>query len=143
MTRAIQKVSGGKVNEATETSPLLDRNGGPSSTSHRISHFPAVHSDESDESSLTSSSLSSNDEESLAGPTPVEGSQSLARATIAQIILVLLIGVFVLNADGSLVLATHPIIASEFNALESSSWLFTGFSLAGAATQIPVRLINK
>jgi len=46
--------------------------------------------------------------------------------------------VFVFNADGSLVLATHPVIASEFHALESSSWLFIGFGLAGSATQTMV-----
>jgi len=46
--------------------------------------------------------------------------------------------VFVFNADSSLVMATHPIIASEFNALESSSWLVTGFGLAGSATQVIV-----
>jgi MFS family permease len=34
-----------------------------------------------------------------------------------------------------LVLATHPTIGSEFNALDWSSWLFTSFGLAGAATQ--------
>lgn len=44
-------------------------------------------------------------------------------------------GVFIFHADSSLVLATHPTIASEFNALDSSSWLFTAFALAGAATQ--------
>ncbi|OCK82915.1 major facilitator superfamily transporter [Lepidopterella palustris CBS 459.81] len=46
-----------------------------------------------------------------------------------------LLGVFISNADGSLVLATHPVIASEFNDLSDSSWLFTSFALAGAATQ--------
>lgn len=45
------------------------------------------------------------------------------------------VAVFVVNADHSLVLATHPRIASEFNALEWSSWLFTSFGLAGAAMQ--------
>lgn len=44
-------------------------------------------------------------------------------------------GVFIFHADSSLVMATHPTIASEFNALDSSSWLFTAFALAGAATQ--------
>jgi len=44
--------------------------------------------------------------------------------------------VFVANADGSLVMATHPMIASEFNELESSSWLYTAFTLAGASTQV-------
>jgi MFS family permease len=43
--------------------------------------------------------------------------------------------VFIFHADHSLVLATHPSIGSEFNALEWSSWLFTSFGLAGAATQ--------
>lgn len=32
-------------------------------------------------------------------------------------------------------MATHAIIASKFMALESSSWLFTGFMLASTATQ--------
>jgi hypothetical protein len=54
---------------------------------------------------------------------------------ISRIILVLLIGGFISNADGSLLLATHPIIASEFNALQDSSWLVTSFALAMAATQ--------
>lgn len=54
---------------------------------------------------------------------------------IGRIILVLLIGGFISNADGSLLLATHPIIASEFNALQDSSWLVTSFALAMAATQ--------
>lgn len=44
-------------------------------------------------------------------------------------------GIFVGHADGSILLATHPIIASEFNDLGNSSWLITSFALAGAATQ--------
>lgn len=44
-------------------------------------------------------------------------------------------GTFTTNADGSLVLATHPVIGSEFHDLENSSWLFIGFMLAGLATQ--------
>ncbi|KIW17915.1 hypothetical protein PV08_05110 [Exophiala spinifera] len=54
---------------------------------------------------------------------------------IVRIIMVLTIGVFIFHADSSLVMATHPTIASEFDALHSSSWLFTAFALAGAATQ--------
>ncbi|AEO60122.1 hypothetical protein MYCTH_2129215 [Thermothelomyces thermophilus ATCC 42464] len=54
---------------------------------------------------------------------------------VARIISVLLIGIFVAHADGSILLATHPVIASEFNDLENSSWLITSFALAGAATQ--------
>lgn len=32
-------------------------------------------------------------------------------------------------------MATHPLIASEFNDLANSTWLITGFALAGAVTQ--------
>ncbi|KAI1382018.1 MFS general substrate transporter [Hypoxylon crocopeplum] len=54
---------------------------------------------------------------------------------IARVVVALLVGVFTASADGSLVIATHPVIASEFNDLENSSWLFISFLLAGAATQ--------
>ena len=43
-------------------------------------------------------------------------------------------GGFISNADGSLLMATHPVIASEFNALDDSSWLLTSFALASAST---------
>ncbi|KAI1415865.1 MFS general substrate transporter [Hypoxylon sp. FL1857] len=54
---------------------------------------------------------------------------------IARVVAALLVGVFTASADGSLVIATHAIIASEFNDLDNSSWLFISFLLAGAATQ--------
>lgn len=44
-------------------------------------------------------------------------------------------GVFISNADGSILLATHSVISSEFDALSDSSWLMTSYSLAMAATQ--------
>ncbi len=52
-------------------------------------------------------------------------------------------GIFVGNADGSILLATHPIIASEFNDLKNSSWLITSFALAGASTMALVRIVRK
>ena len=55
--------------------------------------------------------------------------------SVTRIVCVLLIGSFISNADSSLLLATHPIIASEFNALHDSSWLMTSFALAQAVTQ--------
>ncbi|KAK1659580.1 major facilitator superfamily transporter [Colletotrichum godetiae] len=54
---------------------------------------------------------------------------------VVKIVSILLVGTFTANADGSLVMATHPTIASEFDDLENSSWLFVSFALAGAATQ--------
>lgn len=56
-------------------------------------------------------------------------------SAVVKIVAILLVGTFTANADGSLVLATHPTIASEFDDLENSSWLFVAFALAGAATQ--------
>ena len=52
-------------------------------------------------------------------------------------------GIFVGNADGSILLATHPIIASEFNDLKNSSWLITSFALAGASTMALVRTVLR
>ncbi|KAF2402942.1 MFS general substrate transporter [Trichodelitschia bisporula] len=51
------------------------------------------------------------------------------------IVLVLVMGVFIGQMDGSFVLATHSNIASEFQQLSNSGWLLTSYSLVGAATQ--------
>lgn len=45
------------------------------------------------------------------------------------------LGVFVANADGSLVIASSQKIASDFNALNSASWLVTSYVLAQCASQ--------
>ncbi|KAI0391453.1 major facilitator superfamily transporter [Xylariaceae sp. FL0594] len=61
---------------------------------------------------------------------------ALSTSRLIQIIAVLMIGLFTSNLDTSLVFATHPRIASEFNALEDSSWIFVSFLLAGLMTQV-------
>lgn len=53
------------------------------------------------------------------------------------------LAVFIANADGSIVMATHAVIASEFMALESSSWLYTGFMLASTATQTTLGQLSE
>lgn len=74
------------------------------------------------------------DEEAF--PDPISNTASTTKSvSIGRIVCVLLIGSFISNADGSLLFATHPIIASEFNALHDSSWLMTSFALAQAVTQ--------
>ncbi|KAI3335759.1 major facilitator superfamily transporter [Ustulina deusta] len=60
----------------------------------------------------------------------------IATSSFIKVVAVLMIGLFTSSADTSLVLATHPRIASEFNALEDSSWLFISFLLGGVATQV-------
>ncbi|KAF2143974.1 uncharacterized protein K452DRAFT_223371, partial [Aplosporella prunicola CBS 121167] len=47
----------------------------------------------------------------------------------------LLSGVFISSADSSIALATHGTIASEFKDLAYSSWIYTSFGLAAAASQ--------
>lgn len=44
-------------------------------------------------------------------------------------------GVFISNADFSIVLATHALIASEFHDLSNSSWIFVSFGLAATTAQ--------
>ncbi|KAH6892924.1 major facilitator superfamily-domain-containing protein [Thelonectria olida] len=78
----------------------------------------------------------SSDCESVESPeNSVSESKPYSDAYIARVVGALLIGVFTSNVDSSLVMATHPVIASEFGDLEDSSWLFISFMLAGAATQ--------
>ncbi|KAK6443061.1 hypothetical protein LTR95_000776 [Oleoguttula sp. CCFEE 5521] len=48
---------------------------------------------------------------------------------------VLLLGVFVANADASLVLATYGRVSSEFHDLDSGSWLVSAYVLAQCAVQ--------
>ncbi|KAI1751536.1 major facilitator superfamily transporter [Xylaria castorea] len=60
----------------------------------------------------------------------------ISTSSLIQVVAVLMIGLFTSNLDSSLVLAIHPRIASEFDALEDSSWLFVSFLLGGVATQV-------
>lgn len=81
------------------------------------------------------------DEEALIASGGHTGSSSqassppLSTKTILWIVLPMLLAVFLSNADATIVMATHALVASDFMALESSSWLFTGFALASTATQ--------
>ncbi|KAH8660235.1 major facilitator superfamily domain-containing protein [Xylariales sp. PMI_506] len=65
----------------------------------------------------------------------VQSAEEFRAAGFIGVFVLLLIGIFIANADTSLVLATYGQITSEFDALESASWLLTGYMLAmcGAA----------
>ncbi|KAF2663697.1 MFS general substrate transporter [Microthyrium microscopicum] len=65
---------------------------------------------------------------------PVEPPQQSVRAIFA-VLSVLLVGIFISQADGTLLLATIGSISSEFNDLETSGWLITSFGLAQCVTQ--------
>ncbi|PVH71942.1 MFS general substrate transporter [Cadophora sp. DSE1049] len=64
----------------------------------------------------------------------VLGEQPRGKSVFA-IIGLLMIGVFMSNADGSLVMATYGTISSEFGALAEASWLTTSYALATCAVQ--------
>ncbi|KAL2061394.1 hypothetical protein VTL71DRAFT_7667 [Oculimacula yallundae] len=64
----------------------------------------------------------------------ISNHQSEERSVMA-IVGLLMIGVFMSNADGSLVLASYGTISSEFGALADASWLTTSYSLASCAVQ--------
>ncbi|POS71965.1 major facilitator superfamily transporter [Diaporthe helianthi] len=108
---------------------------------------PTEYGSSSESSSLLS--RSEDEEASLdanAAPPGADGLQThepLSSTAILWIVLPMLLAVFIANADGSIVMATHAIIASEFMALESSSWLYTGFMLASTATQTTLGQLSE
>ncbi|KAG9197382.1 hypothetical protein G6514_001644 [Epicoccum nigrum] len=118
---------------STERTPLLSPTGdAPSSESGlSLSSSDASNDVSTPESSLLHSGLPV-DEEAVASGS--ETPNATLPTSVGHIVCVLLIGTFISNADGSLLFATHTIIASEFNALHDSSWLLTSFGLAQAAT---------
>ena len=48
-------------------------------------------------------------------------------------------GVFIANADGSIILATYGIISSDIGSLNDASWLVVSYMLAMCAIQPTVR----
>ncbi|KAK1763022.1 major facilitator superfamily domain-containing protein [Phialemonium atrogriseum] len=118
----------------SEISPLLPSLKQPSYASASTVSL----SSESSSSSRNSHSdqASSDDVEATGEGEETQGAKQVdSHKHVIRMISVLLIGIFVAHADGSILMATHPLIASEFNDLTNSTWLITSFVLAGAATQ--------
>lgn len=69
--------------------------------------------------------------ESLVDITPDTGKSQGVWITLS----VLLLGVFVSNADWTFVLATYSTVASEFNDLSSGSWMLSAYILSQCAVQ--------
>jgi nitrate/nitrite transporter NarK len=59
---------------------------------------------------------------------------SKTRSTAATLS-VLLIGVFISNADGTLVMTVYTTISSNFNSFSTAAWLTTSYILASSAFQ--------
>ncbi|KAK4241185.1 major facilitator superfamily domain-containing protein [Achaetomium macrosporum] len=121
--------------QSAEHSPLLTKAGNSNERGQTYVSVaqvsPRRELADSNRNGTTSNSRAGDEESQDRG----EVREGMGRGQVVRIVSVLLIGIFVAHADGSILLATHPIIASEFNDLENSSWLITSFALAGAATQ--------
>ncbi|KAL2211263.1 MFS general substrate transporter [Sarocladium strictum] len=65
----------------------------------------------------------------------VQDDESENTVSVGALLSVLLIGVFISQADTSLVLATSASIASEFNDFENASWLISSYMLAMCVAQ--------
>ncbi|KAK3346162.1 major facilitator superfamily domain-containing protein [Lasiosphaeria hispida] len=116
----------------TEESPLLGHTSDASVNQFGSAATLATNGHSRDQSGAAKSI---SEEEASLNASEQEEEAGKGRAKAARIISVLLIGIFVAHADGSMLLATHPAIASEFNDLGDSAWLITSFALAGAASQ--------
>ncbi|KAF2661455.1 MFS general substrate transporter [Lophiostoma macrostomum CBS 122681] len=121
--------------EATERTPLVGEQGRRQSTTAEATSLLASDTVGSPHDVRRSSVFSKNTaDEEESDLQDHDASAINSSASVARIVSVLLIGGFISNADGSLLMATHPVIASEFNALDDSSWLLTSFALASVAT---------
>ncbi|KAF4627684.1 hypothetical protein G7Y89_g10464 [Cudoniella acicularis] len=121
--------SGNIVTPVSETTPLLG-----SKASSLKGSYGVI---ESDSSSYITYSSSDTDVEAGSCDSPLldKSPEPENPRNIAGVISILLLGVFVANADVSLVLATSGTISSEFDQLGSAGWLITSYTLAMCAVQ--------
>ncbi|KAL4972627.1 major facilitator superfamily domain-containing protein [Aspergillus desertorum] len=80
-------------------------------------------------------STSVTDEESDAVPENPSKPPAEVLTSVGSIIAVLLLGEFISNADGTLVMAATARISSEFNRLQGAAWLSTGYTLGVCVAQ--------
>ena len=124
--------------------------------------------DDDDNGTTTSNALSpQTEQEQAAGPessTPNDTSSTGTKAIIMVLILgtirpaflhvfsviparsadaVVMIGVFVANADGNFLITVYGQIASEFNHFSNAGWLLLMYPLATCATQTLVRALDS
>ncbi|KAM7184561.1 Major facilitator superfamily domain containing protein [Naviculisporaceae sp. PSN 640] len=130
-------VTEGQATDPEEVTPLLTNTHGDHRSFGSIStaNVTPVEAALDDSGLVLAKSNDADDEASLEEGETETGPLQGGSKNVVKIISVLLIGIFVAHTDGSILLATHSTIASEFDALKSSSWLITSFTLAGAATQ--------
>ncbi|KAJ6030194.1 tetracycline-efflux transporter [Penicillium canescens] len=77
-----------------------------------------------------------NDEEESIDCTSTKYTSGKLLGSVGSIIVVLLFGEFVSNADSTIVMAAAGSISSGFNRLQDASWLATSFALGAGAVQL-------
>ncbi|KAH7327133.1 major facilitator superfamily domain-containing protein [Rhexocercosporidium sp. MPI-PUGE-AT-0058] len=123
---SLHSESSESVEEHSEGSSLLPRYGHGDAPDYK-----STEGDSNDEEEDRYRDEDNEDEEG-----GILGEQSyLSGRSVFAILALLMIGVFMSNADGSLVMATYGTISSEFGALAAASWLTTSYSLATCAVQ--------
>ncbi|KAI0403696.1 major facilitator superfamily transporter [Xylaria palmicola] len=125
------------MSEPDETTSLL--HSGQDQDAFGISDDPidgSPHADNSQVLTLGGADADIEANKVVACPRQTTDSPKISTSSLVQVVAVLMIGLFTSNIDSSLVLAIHPRIASEFDALEDSSWIFVSFLLGGVATQV-------
>ncbi|KAH6720696.1 major facilitator superfamily domain-containing protein [Leptodontidium sp. MPI-SDFR-AT-0119] len=123
-TRSSNSDSSESVEEDSERTSLLSRHGQGNVPEYKSSKRT------SDEDEDGYRNEDEDEEGEVLGEQPY-----LKERSVFAIISLLMIGVFMSNADGSLVMATYGTISSEFGALADASWLTTSYSLATCAIQ--------
>ncbi|ETS79763.1 hypothetical protein PFICI_09616 [Pestalotiopsis fici W106-1] len=120
-----------------EQTPLLSSSSSIRSAQNISASSSSAEADSSDAESNIAVVLGEPDAENAAASIAAnqQAKPALNTTSLVQVIAVLAIGLFTSNLDGSIVLATHPRIASEFHALDQSSWIFISYLLSGVATQ--------
>ncbi|KAI9374313.1 major facilitator superfamily domain-containing protein [Aspergillus egyptiacus] len=84
---------------------------------------------------IVTASTKFTDEESDAVPESLSKPPVEVLTSVGSIIAVLLLGEFISNADGTLVMAATARISSEFNSLQGAAWLSTGYTLGVCVAQ--------
>lgn len=131
-----------KMRESNATTAVLTSESSPLLKTPEIIAYGSDVSSLSSDGSILNAAIGPDDDVETADPTELAcdtAKELPGRRHVAKTIAILLIGILVAEIDGSIVMATHPLIASEFNDLANSTWLITGFALAGAVTQPLVR----
>jgi nitrate/nitrite transporter NarK len=124
----IERGAGTHTDTSSESSESLEE------YSERVSLLPSGYDSRSSSSKTYKSTEITTSAESVEESGTENVEQPNSRSVIS-ILSLLLVGVFISSADGTLVMATYTTISSEFKAFGDAAWLTTCYVLASCALQ--------